>query len=51
VSLLLGYNTNGFAHHSLRDALDLIAEVGYRSVGLTLDVHHAPPGRADFGGS
>jgi sugar phosphate isomerase/epimerase len=49
VSLLLGYNTNGFAHHSLRDALDLIAEVGYRSVGLTLDVHHAPPGRTDFG--
>ncbi len=48
MSLLLGYNTNGFAHHRLEDALDLIAEIGYRSVGLTIDVHHAPPGATDY---
>ena len=36
----LGYNTNGFASHSLDDALTVIAEIGYRSIGLTLD-HHA----------
>ena len=48
MSLLLGYNTNGFAHHRLDDALAIIAETGYRSVGLTLDVHHAPPGSTDF---
>jgi sugar phosphate isomerase/epimerase len=49
VSLLLGYNTNGFPQHELLDVLDLLAEIGYRSVGLTLDVHHAPPGRTAYG--
>jgi L-ribulose-5-phosphate 3-epimerase len=39
----LGYNTNGMAHHRLPDALALIAELGYRSVGLTLDIHHLDP--------
>lgn len=42
--MILGYNTNGFAHHRLDDCLDVLAELGYRSVGLTIDVHHAPPG-------
>ncbi len=39
----LGYNTNGFAHHRLTDAVEIIAELGYRSIGLTLDVHHLDP--------
>ncbi|MBI5764843.1 MAG: sugar phosphate isomerase/epimerase [Planctomycetes bacterium] len=36
----LGYNTNGFAHHRLTDALGVIADIGYQSAAITLD-HHA----------
>jgi sugar phosphate isomerase/epimerase len=43
----LGYNTNGFASHALDDALAVIAEIGYRSVGLTLDHHALNPFRGD----
>lgn len=35
--MLLAYNTNGFAHHAAADAITLLAEIGYRGVGLTID--------------
>ena len=41
--LKLGYNTNGFAHHALDDAIEIIAEIGYQSVAITLDVDQLNP--------
>src|SRR5262245_17588454 len=41
--MFLGYNTNGFAHHRLADTIDLLAELGYRGVGLTADFHTIDP--------
>jgi len=38
-----GYNTNGFAHHRLEDALAILGDLGYRSVALTLDYHVLNP--------
>lgn len=38
--MLLGYNTNGLAHHDPFESLALLAEIGYQSVALTLD--HGP---------
>ena len=45
--MLLGYNTNGFAHHDPFDALEILSEIGYRSVALTLD--HGPLNPFDDG--
>jgi sugar phosphate isomerase/epimerase len=46
--LHFGYNTNGFAHHRLQDALSIIAELGYDSVALTLDYGCLDPFDAGF---
>ena len=35
--MYLGYNTNGLAHHALHDAIELLHEIGYRGIAITLD--------------
>ncbi len=35
--MLLAYNTNGLAHHDLLDAIELLAEIGYQGIAITLD--------------
>jgi L-ribulose-5-phosphate 3-epimerase len=42
--MLLGYNTNGLAHHDLVEAIEVLAEIGYRSVAITIDHGALAPG-------
>jgi sugar phosphate isomerase/epimerase len=37
VQLRTGYNTNGLAHHDLIAALELLSDIGYRSVAISID--------------
>jgi sugar phosphate isomerase/epimerase len=46
--MFFGYNTNGFAHHRLEDALAILAGLGYQGVALTLDHHVLNPYDADL---
>ncbi|HMC63476.1 MAG TPA: sugar phosphate isomerase/epimerase family protein, partial [Gemmataceae bacterium] len=41
--MLLGYNTNGFAHHRLADIISILADLGYQSIAITLDYHCLDP--------
>jgi sugar phosphate isomerase/epimerase len=35
--MILGYNTNGMAHHDPLDAIQFLADTGYRAIGITID--------------
>lgn len=44
----LGYNTNGFANHSLLSAIDIIGCLGYESIAITIDHHALNPWDENF---
>jgi len=45
--MFLGYNTNGLAHHDLLTAVELLADIGYRGVGITIDHNALSPFTGD----
>lgn len=44
----LGYNTNGFKGHPLLAAIAILADIGYRSVAITIDHHAINPWAPDI---
>ncbi|WP_299538363.1 sugar phosphate isomerase/epimerase [uncultured Streptomyces sp.] len=50
MTLALGYGTNGLTDLRLDDALELLADLGYDGVGLTLDHMHLDPFGPDLPG-
>ncbi|MEM6331217.1 MAG: sugar phosphate isomerase/epimerase family protein, partial [Planctomycetota bacterium] len=46
--MILGYNTNGLAHHDLFEGIELLAQIGYRAVALSIDHHTLNPYRHGF---
>jgi len=43
MAIRLGYNTNGFPHHTVADAAELLAAAGYDAIAITPDVFHMNP--------
>ncbi|CAE7458036.1 ulaE_1, partial [Symbiodinium sp. CCMP2456] len=35
--MILGYNTNGLAHHDPFDAVEILSQIGYSAIALTID--------------
>src|SRR5206468_1910850 len=46
--MIFGYNTNGFAHHRLPDALMILAQLGYQSAAITLEHDALDPFQVDL---
>jgi sugar phosphate isomerase/epimerase len=44
--MLLGYNSNGLAHHRLDEAIGLLADQGFKVLALTPDTCHLDPYRS-----